>query len=546
MRNFTASFIFLFVLLLVPPEARAVVDPLAVPNNRFGIHIFDESDIPLAAELVNSSGGQWGYVTLVVREDERDHARWQRAFDEMRRQRLIPIVRIATGMNEAGWRTPSKAEATNWAAFLDGLNWPTKNRYVILFNEPNHASEWGGSIAPHEYADVVREYANKLREGSDDFFVLPAGLDLAAPNGETTMDAADYFQKMYEYDNQIFTLFDGWTSHSYPNPGFSGRSSATGRTSIRGYQWERDFLSQFGLPTNTPIFITETGWVGENLSENYRDAYDNAWSDTHIVAVTPFILNYQTSPFNQFSWINPVSGEPNEHFYTAQSFLKIEGKPVQIERFTISETFPTTLIFNSTYDALIKLKNTGQSIWTDEYKLHIVSDIPSLNTQVGLTTAAPGQEIELSLPIGTFGVYGNKEVIFSLNKNGQVVSMQSVVVEIVPPPSLVFTVRRWFKQPDEVDGTTITLTATDANSVFFRGIDIREGVGRIGELHNVVPGKTYTVTLSSQDYYEKQQVVNLQKKETRIDFGRLVPKFNYIEVFFHPMSTLFRFLPSRL
>ena len=38
-------------------------NPLAVPNNRYGIHIVDTNDIPQLPALVNSSGGDWGYVT---------------------------------------------------------------------------------------------------------------------------------------------------------------------------------------------------------------------------------------------------------------------------------------------------------------------------------------------------------------------------------------------------------------------------------------------------------------------------------------------------
>ena len=47
-----------------------------IRNNRFGIHILDETDLADAAALVNSNGGEWGYVTLVIRQDERDSARW--------------------------------------------------------------------------------------------------------------------------------------------------------------------------------------------------------------------------------------------------------------------------------------------------------------------------------------------------------------------------------------------------------------------------------------------------------------------------------------
>lgn len=62
-------------------------------NNKFGIHIMDEHDLVDAANLVNSNGGEWGYVTIVIRDDQLNRDRWQSVFNQMRRLKLIPIVR---------------------------------------------------------------------------------------------------------------------------------------------------------------------------------------------------------------------------------------------------------------------------------------------------------------------------------------------------------------------------------------------------------------------------------------------------------------------
>ena len=103
---FKISIIF-FVLctfLLKVNIIYAIEDPLAVSNNRFGIHIFAENDLLDAVTLVNSSGGDWGYVTFVIREDERDKSRWQRVFNNLRLLHLIPIIRIASSQEEYGWK----------------------------------------------------------------------------------------------------------------------------------------------------------------------------------------------------------------------------------------------------------------------------------------------------------------------------------------------------------------------------------------------------------------------------------------------------------
>lgn len=328
------AFLLLTIIFLIfPSPAYAVVNPLITSNNKFGIHIFDESDIPLASKLVNSSGGEWGYVTIVIREDERDTARWQSVFNQMQSYKLIPLVRIATTMNNSGWEKPQINEAKNWALFLGSLKWPTQNRYVILFNEPNHAKEWGGKIEPEEYAKVSRAYWEQLKKMSEDFFVLPAGMDSAASTTKSTLKAVAFFDRMYKQDELIFTIFDGWSSHSYPNPGFSGKPTDTGAMSIAGFQFELEYLSKYHLSSTSPIFITETGWTSnksdaDKIADNYEYAFSNVWSNPNIVAITPFILRYNSNPFEKFSWLDPKTNDLSEQFRRVSEISKVAGKPV--------------------------------------------------------------------------------------------------------------------------------------------------------------------------------------------------------------------------
>ena len=288
-------FSLILIWLLFPRSTGAVVDPRQSPNNRFGIHILETGDLPTAAQLVNSNNGDWGYVTLVIRFNDLNRAKWQAIFDEMRRRHLIPIVRLATVAEGASWAKPKTEDSAHWVEFLNSLNWVIQNRYVILFNEPNHAQEWGNELKPNEYAVIAKEFQAKLKAASADFFILPAGLDTAAPNSKETMTATEYWRQMALAVPEIFTRFDGWNSHSYPNPAFSGPVSGTGLGSIRSYQAEINSLARFGLPTNLPIFITETGWVNTagDLSRLYTQAFTQVWQQSNIVAVTPFVLDYQ-------------------------------------------------------------------------------------------------------------------------------------------------------------------------------------------------------------------------------------------------------------
>ncbi len=370
MKKLFAGFIIsIFLFSLFPNFVYAFNDPAAVPNNKFGIHITSEADLDSAFKLLNSSGGDWGYVTVVITEGERDHDRWQSVFDQMRRFHLIPIVRIASKAKGAVWEKPQDAETNNWIAFLNSLNWVVQNRYVIIGNEPNHAVEWGGTISPGEYATYLKNFSEKLKSASPDFFILPAGLDASAKNVAGTMDEARFITGMVKAEPTIFDFVDGWTSHSYPNPDFSGKETATGRGTIDGFDWELTYLKTLGVTKTLPVFITETGWSNKNLNEaeigmKLSYAYKNVWNDPRVAAVTPFILNYPQVPFGVFSWTK-ADGSPYSFYSDIQKLPKTKGEPIQITKGEILGALAQPVIpIGSDYLGAILAKNTGQSIWS--------------------------------------------------------------------------------------------------------------------------------------------------------------------------------------
>lgn len=401
-----------FFLLVTAEEARAIVNPFEVENNKVGIHISDVSDIPIASELVNSTGGEWGYVTIVIREDQREVEQWQNFFDELRRKKLIPIVRIATRSEGLVWVRPVADDAIKWAEFLHALNWVTKNRYVVLFNEPNHAKEWGGSIDPVHYAQMTKVYRDALKQKSDDFFVLPAGVDISADSNKVSLHPQTFYEMVHQAVPEYFTQFDGWTVHAYPNPNFSSPPSNKGRNSIWGYDWERQLLSKYGLPENIPLFITETGWIHNKLAKDglepkiigtyFETAMGLAWADPQIVAITPFILRYDAAPFQQFSWM--IEGEPLEHFAHYQALAKTKGMPQKDDRAQIVDSFlPETLNIDSNYRVGFRLQNVGQSIWNEQNVAIEITDSDNLVKSVNqITVTEPGETLkvwfELAVP----------------------------------------------------------------------------------------------------------------------------------------------------
>ena len=111
-------------------------DPLWKNNNKFGLYIYAENKdyFNIADELVNSKGGDWGYVLIPYNVKDTDYTKWNNAFEKMRSKHLIPIIQL--------WDvdTDDYEEQTHKAAeFLDGFIWPIKYRYISVYNEPNDA-----------------------------------------------------------------------------------------------------------------------------------------------------------------------------------------------------------------------------------------------------------------------------------------------------------------------------------------------------------------------------------------------------------------------
>jgi len=515
--------LFVFLISMRPVFAQT--------NNKFGIHIIDENDLEDAADLVNSNGGEWGYVTLVIREDQRNNERWQSIFDSMRELKLIPIVRIATKFENNAWQVPQDSEANNWSAFLNGLNWPVKNRYVALFNEPNHAKEWGGKVDPNGFAKSVLVYENALRNASDEFVVMIGALDLAAPNSANTMEASRFFERMHDQDQFIFTRFDAWNSHSYPNPGFSGSVNDQGKMSIQGYKWELDYLQNFGLNPEIPVFITETGWVRdeneEEIAENYIQAFESVWSDPQIMAVTPFLLNYIGEPFQSFAWKNSDSGEFYPQYNSVQDMKKAKGSPKQNHSYKlVRKPIAERLVAKSEYIFTISLKNTGQSIWSDKdgFSIHFDSNLGSENIFIGrIGKVKPGQDSIIPIKIETDRV-GVHNLTLQLNKNGeQIGELIDSKFEIIPPPSLEIHALSWFGFSKSNEEFKLTISKSGKEILNLENLTFDDGVAIIPRVYSVVPGTSYDIVLEREYHLTKLRQTLIGETKTVVDFGRLLP-----------------------
>jgi hypothetical protein len=321
--------IFLLAFLIYTPRVHAIYDPKVKVNNRFGVHVFDVNEIDEASKLVNGNGGAWGYITVPIRSDDKDRKKWNEFMAKCEKNKIIPILRLATTMTNGGWSKPGKFDGIDFANFLNDLNWPIKNRYVIVYNEPNHHDEWGGQVNPEEYADVLFEYINIFKRRNEDFYMLPAGLDIAAPTDHEHLYWKQFLLRMWNRNSQSLIKLDGWNSHAYPNPAFSNSPYAWNEASIKSFVYEGNFVRSLTGKT-LDVFITETGWNRNNLNDQTIANYliysmDHVWNDFRIIAVTPFVLEAHAGPFAKFAFIDK-NGE-SKQYEIWKNYPKINGEP---------------------------------------------------------------------------------------------------------------------------------------------------------------------------------------------------------------------------
>jgi len=508
----------------------AIVDPTAVPNNRFGIHIVSEADLANAARLVNGNGGQWGYVSLVIRQDERDPGRWQKVFLELNKNKLIPIIRLATRSKNNNWIKPTTNEAGDWADFLNQLPWPVKNRYVIIFNEPNHAKEWDGQINPAEYAEILKTYSDTLKHKNADFFILPAGLDASAANitGQT-MDEVNFLTQAVAAQPDYFNFIDGWASHSYPQPNFQGPASATGRGSVGTFDWELSLLKKLGLERSLPVFITETGWRKNGYSQAkleqlYLDAFRVAWNRIDVAAVTPFLLNYQSAPFADFSWQIQDSQEFLSHYDTIKNLPKTAGRPRQDHGLEFITPLPADLAADSNYSLDILLKNTGQSIiqTEDEFVFKSSAGAKIMVNRLSFDPIFPQHQGLLNLNLRTDPQPGEAKLAVWLTKDNQPVgNTNESLINILALPDLQVSAKIGLanRTPDRF--FILTIYPPGQPSRQLRGSLADQS--SLAQIHDLVFKQPYPVELKVTGCLPKRLSWTPVPGLNQLDFGRIWP-----------------------
>lgn len=534
-------FVVVMTLLLFPSHTSAQA------NNKFGIHlaVTSDEDIQKAADLVNSNGGSYGYITLVIQENNRDVSYWQGIFEKLREKKLIPIIRIATKAEGEHWRIPQIDDVDGWVNFLSTLNWIVKDRYIILFNEPNHAAEWGGATDPVAYGKVAAEFAFKLKQKSEDFRIMLAGFDLAAPQAPPNYyDAYQYLSEssrsfcntLSQKQQKCSDYIDYISSHSYPNPGFRGSPFDTARNSVRGYTYEINWYFEF-FGREYPVMITETGWDAHKLGQPtvasyYTTTFRDLWlTDSRVKAVTPFVLNYQGEPFLQFSFLSRDVAEPYPQYAALQSMPKVAGTPEITDSAKLTIQIPETLVEESVYQFPVTLTNVGQQIWTpDDYLFSLIQssghplDLQLYSSQIPELKPFQTWKGNIALYTGKSDESDGSVSLAWGRRSALVVTTPPHPIHIFKQPSLSIQASLYVKGLSTAHDFQFELYDENEKLVYVqKDMRIVLGGGYIDGIKNIVPGKRYRAVLLKPYYLPRQHIMTITTGINKIAFEKMLP-----------------------
>ena len=335
------------------PDGTVQPDGSGPPTNRFGIGLVGPGNTDQWNWTVDLTG-YGGHIKLIFPGIDLNttgpDASWVTAVSECYARELVPVIRLGPhwgdrhvrNMSDDASRTTFTNIAARYRQVVEGLplraGWPI---WLEIHNEPNLCYEWEcypAEAPPHpnaqagwmHYSDIAHEYAYFLRDvanalhaiGDPRIMVINGGLapgmtETCECGGSGTtggLTAVGFIQEMQNAVSNIWTLLDGWASHSYPSEGQGWGFFRPYSQAMTGLLWFETELNTIGV--SLPVFITETGWTishpdcpggvcgsRQDVADWTVSAYNNPWlSHADIAAVMPFML--QDGAWDNFAWID--------------------------------------------------------------------------------------------------------------------------------------------------------------------------------------------------------------------------------------------------
>jgi polysaccharide biosynthesis protein PslG len=246
-------------------------------NPKLGVHtrLTDEVEpwkIKRTWEMVRELGAPWAveYFPWAYVEPAPGRADWAHSdlvIDHAAQQGITLIARL--GYVPAWARPPDTSplyldedsfdEFGAYAAAF-ARRYAGKVRYLIIWNEPNLALEWGfAAVDPAKYAAMLKVVYPMVKAANPEMQVLAGALapTLAPPGSPDGMNDLDYLQALY--DAGAAPYFDILAIHAYGWYSDPDDPADPGVVNYRRTELLRDLMVANG-DAHKPAMITEGGW----------------------------------------------------------------------------------------------------------------------------------------------------------------------------------------------------------------------------------------------------------------------------------------------
>ena len=261
---------------LITPGPQQIV---VTANAKLGLHtrLTDEVEpwkIKRSLQMVREAGAPWivEYFPWAYYEPDKGRFDWTHAdlvVDHAVAQGLTVIARLGF---VPVWARPEDEDTTftyldaeNYADFGDYVaafveHFRGRVSYVLIWNEPNLAAEWGNRPPdPAAYTELLKIAYARAKEADPSVVVLaPALAPTLAPVGNPwAMDDLLYLQAMY--DAGAAPYFDALAAHTYGWGFPADDPPAADKVNFRRVELLRPIMEANGDGAKE-IYITETGW----------------------------------------------------------------------------------------------------------------------------------------------------------------------------------------------------------------------------------------------------------------------------------------------
>jgi hypothetical protein len=284
MRQTILLLLILSLVLIIPAsqgQNPALVDYpqqiVATVNPKLGVHtrLTDEVEprkIKRTLEMVREMGAPWiveyfpwSYIEPLPGIYDWTHA--DLVVNHANRQGLTVIARLGLVPE---WARPKESAVSYLSqdrypdfgdfvyAFVD--HFEGRVDYIIIWNEPNLALEWGFQpINPEGYIQLLRIAYQRAKEANPEVQVLAGALapTLAPPGSEWGMDDLEYLRRMYAAGGGDY--FDILAVHAYGWVYPADDSPDPAVVNYRRTELARQVMVQNG-DAHKPVMITEGGW----------------------------------------------------------------------------------------------------------------------------------------------------------------------------------------------------------------------------------------------------------------------------------------------